>query len=396
MRILFFSSVFPQPHNPLRGIYSLYLCRALSRTHAVTVVAPWSWVDRLRYNLRGTGIAQGEAPELEQFAIRYPSYYYPPRVMRSTYGWWMWGSVRKTMQSVLSRFQPECIVSYWTFPDGEVAVRAAREHGIPCAVMVGGSDVLLMTQCHRRKKQISRVLNEADAVVPVGADLRESILRLGIPIEKTHIVPRGVDTTLFSPGNRQEARRRLGIPERKQVLLYVGNMVPLKGIDVLLAACELLFRENADLQLYLIGDGSSRNQLETESHLRGIASITRFIGPVAHSTLPNWYRAANVTVLPSRSEGVPNVLRESLACGTPFVASRVGGIPELAKDPISTLVPPENPAALAAGISRTLATHGESIAPPKIRNSWDDSAARLTGILASLVERLKSTGLSTC
>src|SRR5207247_9071660 len=86
-------------------------------------------------------------------------------------------------------------------------------------------------------------------------------------------------------------------------------------------------------------------------------------GPLPHAELPDWYRAANLTVLPSRSEGMPNVLRESLACGTPFVASRVGGIVEIAEACSGHLVPPDDPGALAEAIGRTLAAPA---GPPRV------------------------------
>src|SRR5207248_1750555 len=141
-----------------------------------------------------------------------------------------------------------------------------------------------------------------------------------------------------------------------------------KGLDVLLEACAKLRHDGVDHRLYLIGDGRLRKSLETESAIRGLSGIVSFIGPVAHDRLPDWYRAADLTVLPSRSEGVPNVLRESLACGTPFVATRVGGIHEIAYAPDDQLVPADDPAALADAIERSL--HRGNPVPPRCTGTW--------------------------
>ena len=90
------------------------------------------------------------------------------------------------------------------------------------------------------------------------------------------------------------------------------------------------------------------------SEARGLSTYVTFVGPKTHDELPDWYRAADLTVLPSRSEGLPNVLRESLACGTPFVASDVGGIREIADRSSSLLVSSEDPASLADAIAQGL------------------------------------------
>jgi glycosyltransferase involved in cell wall biosynthesis len=287
---------------------------------------------------------------------------------------------------VLAEFEPECVVSYWTHPDGAVAVRAARMAGVPAAVMVGGSDALLLTQQGSRRQRVVSVLESADAVVTVGRDLRDRILGLGIQPEKVHIVARGIDTHRFVPGDRTQARRRLGIPTAGKVLLWVGNMVPLKALDVLLEACGQLVEKGEAFRIYLIGNGPQRQALETECRARGLSGVVSFVGSLHQDQLPDWYRAADLTVLPSRSEGVPNVLRESLACGTPFVASRVGGIPELAQDPISRLVPPGDGSALAEGIVEALAD--ASAAGPlrsQATGSWTESAECLVRILRPLI-----------
>ena len=101
------------------------------------------------------------------------------------------------------------------------------------------------------------------------------------------------------------------------------------------------------LRVCLVGDGPQRGRLQARAAAPGLAGRVVFAGAVGHETLPLWYRAADLTVLPSLSEGVPNVLLESLACGTPFVASRVGSIPDLTLDPENDLVPPGDPVALA-------------------------------------------------
>jgi glycosyltransferase involved in cell wall biosynthesis len=218
-----------------------------------------------------------------------------------------------------------------------------------------------------------------------GQDLKAKLLELGVPPEKVHLVPRGVDTHAFCPGNQEKARRQLGLPAAGRQLLWVGRMVPVKGLDVLLEACALLRDRGVDFHLYLAGDGPLRKTLEAATSTGGLTKQVSFIGVVPHDRLPDWYRAADLAVLPSLSEGVPNVLREALACGTPFVASRVGGVPELAGEPWGRLVRPGDPAELAEAIARSL-SELPLPGPPSVQFvGWEESAEAMLRVIRTLV-----------
>jgi glycosyltransferase involved in cell wall biosynthesis len=253
--------------------------------------------------------------------------------------------------------------------------------------MVGGSDVLVLSDNVGRRRSVANVLHAADAVITVGDDLKEKMIELGIDRGKIHIVPRGVDDTVFSPGDRTEARQRLNLPQSQKMLLWVGRMEYVKGLHVLLEACHHLEGRNLDYHLYLVGDGSLRSTLESTRQTRELSKRITFVGPVLHESLADWYRAADYMVLPSRSEGVPNVLREALACGTPFVASRVGGIPELAEGDANRLVPPEDPEALAEALCEVISAPAKPVGSLYRSRTWAESAKALALILEPLVNR---------
>jgi D-inositol-3-phosphate glycosyltransferase len=148
-------------------------------------------------------------------------------------------------------------------------------------------------------------------------------------------VPPGVDLSVFTPGSAQEARRRLGLDERAHVLLFVGRIQPLKAPDVLLAAASQLLERRPDLRDQLVvavvggpsGSGLAHpHHLEALAKSLGIADVVRFAPPVKQSELVHWYRAADVTVVPSYNESFGLVAIESQACGTPVVAASVGGL----------------------------------------------------------------------
>jgi glycosyltransferase involved in cell wall biosynthesis/peptidoglycan/xylan/chitin deacetylase (PgdA/CDA1 family) len=381
MRLLFVTNIYPTPLDPTRGVFNHRLAVALSRRHAVRVVAPIPWVDECAHRWKDLGsLPPNRTRQMDGIEVSHPRYYYVPRILRGQYGWFYWHSVRSTILPILQDEKPDAVISHWAHPDGEAALRAARRAGVPGIVIVGGSEVLQLAKERGRRRCIVRTLHAADAVVPVSDDLKERLIELGIAPDKIHVVPRGVDTTVFAPGEQLEARRRLGIAEEGKVLVWVGRMVPVKGLDVLLQACTQLC-ETVPFQLYLVGKGPLEQELKHACQALGLSGRVFFPGACSHKELSDWYRAADWTVLPSRSEGIPNVLRESLACGTPFVASHVGGIPEIARHGPNRLVPPEDAPALAAALAAVLTEPGRPAVFASKLPTWDDSAEALVRVI---------------
>ncbi len=379
MRLLFLSVVYPNRFEPTKGTFNKSLVEALAASHDVRVVAPIQWP--VRWGLdRKTAAAVD--PPVGAVHVSHPLFYYPPKVLRAWYGRFLWLSVRGTVERLLSSFRPDAVISYWAHPDGEAALLAARRAGAVAGLIVGGSDVLLLTHHPARRPAILRVLRSVDAILTVGSDLRRRVLELGVPPGKVHDFRRGVDTDRFSPADAREARRRLGLDGGEPLLVWVGRMVPVKGLEVLLEACRLLTRDGLRFRLALVGDGPLRRSLAAQVAASGMAASVLFAGAVAHDALPDWYRAADLTVLSSWSEGIPNVLLESLACGTPFVATRVGSIADLAIEPDRDVVPPGDAPALARAIVHRL-THPTD-RRPIVRYRWTDAAASLVGVLESV------------
>jgi len=299
----------------------------------------------------------------------------------------MWHSVRPTVRGVLRTFRPEAVLSYWAHPDGEAGLRTARLGGVPIGLIVGGSDLLLLTRNPRRRRAVAAVLREVDAVFPVGSALATKTAEMGVPPGRIHELRQGVDSELFSPGDVQAARARLGAEPGVPLLLFVGNLVPVKGLEVLFEAAAQLAGRGVDFRLWLVGDGPLRRSLEKRGVALGLVSRLRFFGTQPHGELPDFFRAADLTIVSSHSEGVPNVLRESLACGTPFVATRVGSIAEVATEDCE-LVPPGEPRALMDAIARRLTRpRAKRLVVPY---TWQESASTVRRVFASLIEQKRA------
>jgi glycosyltransferase involved in cell wall biosynthesis len=386
MRLLLITNQFPNATQPMRGTFNLEMALALKRLgHTIEVVSPVSWVDEWRARRKGRRFPASRQAIYEGVPVCYPRYYYTPKLLRTRYGWFMWQSIRGTLLPLVATHPPDIVMSYWAHPDGHVGHQLARQIGKPCVVVTGGSDVLVLCKQNARRRSVLRVLNAVDMVVAVSADLKHKVEQLGVDPAKVHIGLRGVDTERFCPGDRAAARQRLALPADRPILLWVGEMLPVKGLETLIAACAILRNRNVDFLLQLVGKGPLRPSLESACFAQGLQEHVRFVGPVRHDALPDWYRAADLMVLPSRSEGTPNVLLESIACGTPFVASGVGGIPEIAAEGVDRVVPPGDTAALADAIEQQLATPGPFPRRGFTPCTWTAAGEQLVSLMTPLV-----------
>jgi teichuronic acid biosynthesis glycosyltransferase TuaC len=159
-------------------------------------------------------------------------------------------------------------------------------------------------------------------------------------------------------------------------------MVGVKRLDVLVDAFEFVVKQRPEAKLYLLGEGAEEQSIHQLVEMRGLSESIIFVGAVQQSELPDWYRAADATLLSSESEGLPNVLRESLACGTPWVSTNVGSVQEIAAADHSIIVPIGDSSALADGILQSLEPLYKNGAAAYRAKTWSDTAAKLQRILS--------------
>ena len=284
------------------------------------------------------------------------------------------------MTSIINDWHPDAVLAYWVHPDGHAAVQVARLAGAaPPPVIVGGSDVQVITTDPGRKKRVQEVLQSIDTVVTVNQDLKSKVTAMGIDDSKIHAWSQGVDETVYFLGDKSHARKKLGIEQNIPILLWVGRFVPVKGVDILIKACSILHERGIDFRMLLVGEGPLRSELEVDCWRRGLRGKITFLGARPPEQLGDFYRAADLFVMSSRSEGLPNVRRETLACGTPFVSSRVGGIAEIAGD-FNRLFPAGDANAMADQIAAMLAN--PQPVPESMRPiTWEQSADKLVEII---------------
>lgn len=369
MRILAMTNLYPNPYQPHRAPYNRHQFRILAQRHSVQVIAPIAWTDEIRARRNGAPpLPPDRAVTLDGSPVTHPRYLFPPKLARGWYGHCYQASVGRTFRRILQEFQPDLLFAPWAYPDGWAAVRLGHGVGLPVILQVHGSDVLLLDKFPARRRRTREAVVAADGVVAVSADLASHLRQLGVTSSKIRVIYDGVDLSIFTPGSKDLERDALGVPRDEKIVLFVGNLLPVKAVDVLLNACNDPALRATPFRLILVGQGSQRPELEQMAASLGIAAKVLFLGSLPQIELPRWYRVADVFVLPSHSEGVPNVLLEASACGTRWVASRVGGIPEIAHLGVSRLVPPNTPAELASAIREALDSPPLNLPPrPKAR-----------------------------
>jgi glycosyltransferase involved in cell wall biosynthesis len=310
---------------------------------------------------------------------------FPPGLGRSLHAvcwllslWWQRG--RQIRQA-----HYDCILVSWAYPDAAAAGWLARRLGIPYVVKVHGSDLNVQANHALRRPQIRSALTGAAGVVAVSRALAAKAVALGVHPSNVHVLYNGVDTSVFSPDSRSEARSRLGFSTYSPLLLFVGNLKPSKGCLDLLEAFPALLAVQPLARLVYVGTGAARAALLARAEALGCLDHVEVAGSVAHADLGDWFRAADLLCLPSHNEGVPNVVLEAMACGTPVVASDVGGIPEVVPEYAGILVPPHQRQALSDALIKASARHWnhKRIAMHARDFRWEDNIRHLDAILCA-------------
>ncbi|HWR25746.1 MAG TPA: glycosyltransferase [Methanosarcina sp.] len=293
---------------------------------------------------------------------------------------------------------PNLIHAHFSYPDGYGMIKLAKKWKIPLVISALGTiERKVAYEGSRTSKQIIEALNFADKILSVSEDLKLHITNLGISEDKVSVVPNGVDVEKFKPFGKTHARNLLNLPQNKNIVLFVGALRKIKGVDYLIEAAKDFVDKNT--RLFLVGrDDGLRKNLEKRAEELNISDFIKFTGPVNHENIPLWISASDILVLPSLSEGRPNVVLEAFACQIPVVATDVGGIPELMVDgETGYLVPAKNPSELSEKINKLLEDEhkrkkmGEFGRQSIIQRglTWEAHAKKTVNIYSEVLKQLK-------
>lgn len=374
-RLLIITNLYPTPWENLRGTFNFQQFNHLAEHLDIRIIVPVSWKDRFKHR---NSLRKELAEHPLQNNVSYPVYWYTPGCFRGSYGWSMWASLQWQCRKLIDDFQPDYLLSSWAYPEGVAGTRIAQSLGIPAFVKVHGSDINITAQHPDVKPQIHDWGQKVAGVASVSFDLKQKLEKLGVPGSRIHVIYNGIDHQRFHPSDREAARRMLHLDDAP-FLLYVGDLKARKGCMDLLLAFLKLEDKHPDLKLYIAGTGAMQSTLQQTIEQTGVQEKVSLLGKVQHADLNQWYNAASLTCLPSYNEGVPNVLLESMACGTPVVATRVGGIPEVINSDCGLLTEPGDIEALARALDNALEKNWnqERIHQHATGFSWEENTRKM-------------------
>lgn len=373
MRILTFSSLYPNAVNPQHGIFVETRLRKLVETGDIDarVIAPiQSFPVSFGPFARYAAFAAAPAFETRHgIDIHHPRFLSVPKIgMRLTPSS-MAISARKLFREIVEKDSIDLIDAHYFYPDGVAAATLAVETGIPCIITGRGTDLNVFPEFPAARREILKAVDRAAACITVSEALRTRLIEIGAPAEKVTTLRNGVDTDLFKPVSaaaRDTIRQRYDLTGH--VVIAVGNLAPEKG-QMLIAEA---LRDLPETTLVLVGDGPDGDRLDSYVEDNNLAGRVRRLGRVPQADLPGLYSAADVSVLASMREGWPNVLLESMACGTPVVAADVGGVREMVTQPAAgTVVADRTAPAFAAAISGLLAALPDRAATRRHAEGFD-------------------------
>lgn len=362
LKILTFSTLFPNAAKPHHGIFTETSLRQQIATGELTakVVAPIPWFP-FSHRVFGEYGVFARAPARE---IRIGVDVFHPRYMAlpSVNMYLAPLSIAQSARSVLGRLLDEgydfdVIDAHYFFPDGVAAALLGKYFGKPLVISALGTDVNVIMQKPLARKMMLWAAGQAVSVVTVCQSLKATMVSLGMDGATITPLRNGVDLELFKPVDREAARRTLGMD--RFTLLSVGNLHSVKGHHHVIEALAYL----PDVDLVIAGSGPERKRLEAQALASGVADRVTFVGALPQNQLREYYGAADALVLASSREGWANVLLEAMACGTPAVATRVGGTPEVVRCP-------------AAGVLIARPTSGDvADGVRRLRSSYPDHGA---------------------
>jgi teichuronic acid biosynthesis glycosyltransferase TuaC len=371
VKILTFTTLYPSASQPQHGIFVETRLRKLVESGAVRarVVAPCPWFPFASPRFgRYADFARIPRQETRhELHIDHPRYPVLPRIGMSGAPFALYSAVLPFLRRQLRDGQEfDLIDAHYFYPDGVAAVLLGRALDRPVVVTARGSDLNLIAQRAVPRRWIRWAARQADGLIAVSNGLKQRLVDLGVGGDRVRVLGNGVDLALFRPHDRDAAQHALGFT--RPTLLAVGNLVPLKRHSLIIEALGQL----PAVELVIVGEGPERAAIERLARERRVTDRVRLLGRVPQDRLPAIYSAADLLLLVSSHEGWPNVLLESMACGTPVVVSDIPGIADIVgAEEAGRVVADVTPSGLAAVVRELLAAPPTGSATRRYAEQFD-------------------------
>lgn len=333
MRILTVTSLYPNAAQPNHGIF---VENRMARVHAtgraeVTAIAPVPWFPSTA-RVFGPYADLARVPAREErrgIRIEHPRYATIPKVGMRVQPAFYHAALARCARRLIAETGPfDLVDAHYFYPDGVAAAKLADALDLPLTVTARGTDInLIPAISETATRAILDTAARAEASITVCEALRAEMIGMGADGGRIHTLRNGVDLDAFRPPvpDRTILRRALGVPDGAPLAVSVGGLVERKGHHLTIDAVAAI----PGMHLRIAGAGPEREALAARIAESGAGDRIRLVGPLPHAALADFYGAADLSVLASSREGWANVLLESMACGTPVVATDAWGTPEV-------------------------------------------------------------------
>ncbi|MBT5072534.1 MAG: glycosyltransferase [Kordiimonadaceae bacterium] len=372
MDILTLTTLYPNALQPRHGIFVKNRLQAMDKLDNFSrkVIAPvpqCKWIRKLtdRYKL------YEDMPEHENqdgIDIYHPKYFTLPSMGLFDNA----SSMAKAAEDIIEDLYPgsdtfDVVDGQYLYPDGVAAYKVASNHNKPLILTARGSDVNHWMENKKARDQILEAIDYSSKVICVSDALKQALLTYGVPESKLTVIINGIDPENFNADIKPN-------PLREKYYLSVGNLIGLKGHHITLNA----FAELSKKRLIIVGDGEQRRALKKQAKELGIQKRVQFIKHLDQKKLAEFYAGATATILMSSMEGMPNVVLESLATGTPVIACDVGGVSEVLNEDNGILLQGRDEYSLINAIDKikSLNQSREQISDSVKQYRWTDVATR--------------------
>ncbi|AZQ82857.1 glycosyltransferase family 4 protein [Colwellia sp. Arc7-635] len=332
--LLVITNLYPVPWGPNRASFNKQQFDLLN-THLdvkIIVLLPWKeWLSHRK-----------ECEKSE--TIKYSPYFYIPKFGRRIVPIFQCISLLFHL-SWIKKQRFSAVLASWGFPDAVAVSMLNKFIKLPFFVKVHGTDVNENSQFLARSRLMKKWLNKANTIFCASQALADVLQNQGIDKSKLSVNYNGVNSEIFYP---------LATKPNRQHFLFVGSLIATKGCAELLNAFIVAQKNNPDMELDILGEGPMKSILAKKINDHQLTDKVRLHGSVPLAQVAEHIRRANVLVLPSYREGVPNVLLEAFAGGTPVISTRVGGIPEVVNENVGLLIDAKNDVQLAQAMEQAL------------------------------------------
>jgi teichuronic acid biosynthesis glycosyltransferase TuaC len=345
--LIVLSGMFPRKYSPHSGTFVYEQVKALTKLikGSITVIVPVPWSPRLlwfRKKWREYGKTERVAV-IDNITIYYTRHLLlPGRLFFPIQGLSIYWSVKSLVRKLIKDNGKRTILhSHAILPSGLAGVLLARKFRIPHTCTVHGSDINIYPYFSTLSFLLTKyALKRCDHIVAVSNKIKEKTLSVERGIRSLSVIHNGADSKHFLQMSKETAKQKLGINDNRKIIMYIGNLVPVKGVSYLIEAFGSLLTDytNKNVVLFLIGDGNEREKLLSLARRLRAEENVFFWGRKPHSEIPLWLNIADVLVLPSVSEGFPTIIPEAHMSGIPVVASDVGGISDIIIDRVTGML----------------------------------------------------------